>query len=136
MEENKDIKQFTKEDILQALLRMNEEQRESILAMKFSEVEDFVNNKNETYRDEVISYLNTYIHLAALLKENLLQLLELVDTESNSTTKMKNMLDWYEGFDSKQRLTFNAALSERNTLGDSINSFRYSWNKLISKATD
>lgn len=46
MEENKDIKQFTKEDILQALLRMNEEQRESILAMKFSEVEDFVNNKN------------------------------------------------------------------------------------------
>lgn len=25
MEENKDIKQFTKEDILQALLRMNEE---------------------------------------------------------------------------------------------------------------
>ena len=136
MEENKDIKQFTKEDILQALLRMDEDQRESILAMKFGEVEDFINNKNGTYRDEVILYLNTYIQLAALLKENLLQLLELVDTESNSTTKMKNMLDWYEGFDSKQRLTFNAALRERNTLGDSINSFRYSWNKLISKATD
>lgn len=136
MEENKDIKQFTKEDILQALLRMDEEQRESILAMKFSEVEDFVNNKNGTYRDEVILYLNTYIHLTALLKENLLQLLKLVDTESNSTTKMKNMLDWYEGFNSKQRLTFNAALSERNTLGDSFNSFRYNWNKLISKGTD
>lgn len=115
---------------------MDEEQRESILAMKFSEVEDFINNKNGTYRDEVILYLNTYIHLTALLKENLLQLLELVDTESNSTTKMKNMLDWYEGFDSKQRLTFNAALSEKNTLGDSINSFRYSWNKLISKGID
>lgn len=136
MEEKKDIKQFSKEDILQALLRMDEEQRENILAVKFSDIENFVNNKNGTYRDEVILYLNTYIHLTALLKENLLQLLELVDTESNSTTKMKNMLDWYEGFDSQQRLTFNAALSERNTLGDSINSFRYNWNKLISKGTD
>lgn len=135
MEENKNTKQYTKEEILQALLRMDEEQRESILAVKFSDVEDFVNDKNGTFRNDVILYLNTYIHLMALLKENLLQLLELVDAEP-SKTKMKNMLDWYEGFDSKQRLTFNAVLSERNTLGDSINSFRYSWNKLISKATD
>ena len=135
MEENKNTKQYTKEEILQALLRMDEEQRESILAVKFSDVEDFVNDKNGTFRNVVILYLNTYIHLMALLKENLLQLLELVDAEP-SKTKMKNMLDWYESFDSQQKLMFNAELSEKNTLQDSINCFRYSWNKFFPKVTD
>ncbi len=135
MEEN-NIQQFTQEEILQALLKMDEIYRNNIMYLDFKDIEDFANDKNGIFRDELLSCLDDYINTNMAIKESFLQFAELLEAKPDTNTKIKSMLDWYEGLDSKQRLTFNAGLSEKNTLLDSVNSFRYSWNKLLSNGRD
>mgnify|MGYP004517296063 FL=1 len=136
MEENNNIKQFTHEKILQALLKMDEMHRNNIMYLDFKDIEDFANDKNGIFRDELLNCLDDYINTNIAIKESFLQFAELLESKPDTNTKIKSMLDWYDGLDSKQRLKFNAGLSEKNTLLDSVNSFRYSWNKLLSNGRD
>lgn len=135
MEQNS-TKRFTDKEILQALSRMDEEHRSKILALEFKSIDAFVNDVDGTIRKIAMEYLDYYIDLFTVMKESFLQLSELLETKSDDSVKIKSILEWYEEFDSKQKLLVNAGLSERNSLHDSLNCFHYSWNKLFPKRID
>lgn len=136
MEEKLLQNQYTKEDILQALLRMNEEQRNGLLAYKFQDIERFANNENGTSRKETLNYLDAYIQYIESVKQGLLCFVEILETEPDIHETMEDMLSKYERFNTDQKLEFNVKLDSKNTLLDSLNYFHYNWKKLTQKVTD
>ena len=136
MEEKLLQNQYTKEDILQALLRMNEEQRNGLLEYKFQDIERFANNENGTSREETLNYLDAYIQYIESVKQGLLCFVEILETEPTIHETMEDMLSKYERFNTDQKLEFNVKLDSKNTLLDSLNHFCYNWKKLTQKVTD
>lgn len=96
----------------------------SAMCALISSEEDF-----ENYRQQISEQIEMWNKLEKLL----VKLNEYVKELPDNKSMIDKGINIYEKLNRQERLEFNKRMFEKNTLENSLDSFGYSWNKLIGK---
>lgn len=122
---------FTRDDILKGLMRLDDNRRQAISNISLEQLSGMVNNPK--YLQEVYNNCDTYIVGYQKMKDAIKDFVEMVHIEKfkGKTGTIDDMVEKYKNFSREDRLKFNKKLLDVSELENSVDTFKYAWNKLM-----
>lgn len=136
MTENNNIRenQYTEEQVMKVLMKMQPEYREMLffnpfeIVMRLANDQEYVKNTIETYA----KYADIYMYGIEVVKA----FKELLNNQDNTDNPTGNVIDnlakLYIGLSRDERLEFAKRMAEESNLDNSLDLLKYQWGKLLN----
>ena len=134
MEENNKIQKtkYTEEQVMKALMQMSPELKEALVSNSIANLMTIANDTE--FAISVIKKGMEYVKSYKNGVKWILQFIELLSKQENDTENVVDtMAELYKGLSREERLEFNVKLAEISDLENSLDTFKYQWNKLVNK---
>lgn len=122
---------FTQEDILNALLTLDEETRSSLMNLNYAGVIELANN--EEYLHKVYQTCDDGIRNYQMLKESVKVFIDTLEEHKRKGVEhtIDVMIENYKGFSREEKLEFNKKWLQETNIENSLDNFKYTWNKFM-----
>ena len=122
---------YSQEDILNALLALDEEQRSSLMRTDYLKLAEMANNLQ--YLREVYQTFEWYIGMYQSLKNATLAFVSELQRQKAKGVEhtIDTMMEHYKGFSREERLEFNKKLLDATSIESSMDNFKYTWGKFL-----
>lgn len=122
---------FTQEDILNALLTLDEETRNSLMNLNYAGVIEVANNAQ--YLSKVYQVCDDGIRNYQMLKESIKVFIDTLEEHNKKGVEhtIDVMIENYKGFSREEKLEFNKKLLDATSIENSMDNFKYTWGKFM-----
>lgn len=122
---------FLQEDILNALLALDEEQRSSLMNLNYASVIEVANNAE--YLSKVYKACDDGIRNYQMLKESVKVFVDTLEEHKRKGVEhtIDVMIENYKGFSREEKLEFNKKLLDTTSIESSMDNFKYTWGKFL-----
>lgn len=134
MNEKNEIKKakFTEEQVMNAIMQMDSEQRKMLYANTFDTVMELANNPEYLKQSLNAYYVNAWLYINAI--ESVKAFIEKLNNQENTTPSViDNLAEVYKGLSREERLEFGKIISDENNIINSLDMFKYEWNKMLNR---
>lgn len=133
MEENKQIttRHFTDDEIMEAIINLNAEDKEAILSFDFNSIRIIANDPTKA-----TEYMNSWLDTIRMAERlcNAVYMISLVLHNSEKFTElvMDKMTENYKVFSNENKLKFSEQIMAMNDVEVSTELFKNTWRKFIN----
>ena len=123
---------FTQNDILAGLMAMDEETRQAISTITLDQLDSIANNPE--YLQYIHNTCDAYITAYQKMKDAVNIFIEAINNQKEKGFEMviDDMIKKYKGFSREERLEFNTKLLKVTDIENSVDTFKYTWNKFMN----
>ena len=133
MEENKQIttRHFTDDEIMEAIINLNAEDKEAILSFDFNSIRIIANDPTKA-TEYMNSWLDTIKRAERLCNAVYMISLALHNSEKSTELVMDKMTENYKAFSNENKLKFSERIMAMNDVEVSTELFKNTWRKFIN----
>lgn len=133
MEENKQIttRHFTDDEIMEAIINLNAEDKEAILSFDFESIRTIANNPTKA-TEYMNSWLDPIKRAERLCNAIYMISLALHNSEKSTELVMDKMTENYKVFSNENKLKFSEQIMAMNDVEVSTELFKNTWRKFIN----